>query len=486
MSADDSLERLRRLKREARHSGGPEWIEARRRSGSVSARERVLLLLDAGTFVELDVFVRGAVTGHGRIGGRDVYIFSQDAEAASDTAGDDLAGKAVKVVDLAMKNGAPLVGLYDSGVAVAGPLGRCAELYFHKILASGLVPQIAAVMGPCTGSVALSPALADFVIMVKGASRVYLADPAVADVGAGGGGSGGAGPVGAGKGPVAYEELGGARSHSEKSGLAHLAADDEGECLEMIGELLSYLPQNNLEEAPRSDVFDPADRMDAELDALAVCGPDDPCDVRDIVAHIVDEGRFFEVTSNWAQNLVTGFARLGGRPVGVVGNQSTCNDGRLNIDAATKAARFVRFCDGFNLPLVTFVDTPGFVAGKEQEHAGAVRAAAKLMYAYCEATVPKLTVVMRRAFGEGYEVMGSKQARADFNFAWPVAGIGRELPAGVLDRQDSASPYAAAVEGHIDDVIEPLETRPRLIAALEACASKREGRPPKKHGNIPL
>jgi len=484
MSADESLERLRRLKMEARHTGGPERIDARRRSGAASARERVLRLLDVNTFVELDVFVRGAVTGHGKIEGRDVYIFSQDAEAASQTSPDAFARKVAKVVDLAMKNGAPLVGLYDSGVAGladGAPLGGCAGLHFSKVMASGLVPQIAAVMGPCAGSATFSPALADFVIMVKGSSRLYLADPAAT-----GGVAAGADAAGAGDGRIAYEELGGARAHSEISGLAHLAADDEDDCIEMIRGLLSYLPQNNLEEPPRSDVFDPAGRMDSELDTLAVCDPGAPCDMRDVVVHVVDEGEFFEVTSGWAENLVTGFARLGGRPVGIVGNQPTRLDGRLDFDAAIKAARFVRFCDAFNLPLVTFVDTPGFVAGKDQEHGGVVRAAAKLMYAYCEATVPKLTVVTRRVFGEGYEVMGSKETGADFNFAWPAAGIGRELPAGALDRQDSASPYVAAVGGHLDDVIEPLETRPRLIAALEACASKREGRPPKKHGNIPL
>jgi len=484
MSADESLERLRRLKMEARHSGGPERIDARRRSGAASARDRVLRLLDVDKFVELDVFVRGAVTGHGKIEGRDVYIFSQDAEAASQASPDAFARKAAKVVDLAMKNGAPLVGLYDSGVpglAAGAPLGGWAGLHFRKVMASGLVPQIAAVMGPCAGSATFSPALADFVIMVKGSSRLYLADPAAT-----GGVAAGADAAGAGDGRIAYEELGGARAHSEISGLAHLAADDEDDCIEMIRGLLSYLPQNNLEEPPRSDVFDPAGRMDSELDTLAVCDPGAPCDMRDVVVHVVDEGEFFEVTSGWAENLVTGFARLGGRPVGIVGNQPTRLDGRLDFDAAIKAARFVRFCDAFNLPLVTFVDTPGFVAGKDQEHGGVVRAAAKLMYAYCEATVPKLTVVTRRVFGEGYEVMGSKETGADFNFAWPAAGIGRELPAGALDRQDSASPYVAAVGGHLDDVIEPLETRPRLIAALEACASKREGRPPKKHGNIPL
>lgn len=475
MSADESLERLRQLKKEARHSGGPERVEARRRSGAASARERVLQLLDAGTFVELDVFVRGAVAGHGKVDGRHVYVFSQDGETYPDSRGDAFAGKVAKVVDLATRNGAPLVGIYDCGQTLDGgatePLGRFAELYYRNVMASGLVPQIAAVMGRCSGSAVHSPALADFVVMVKGASQLYLTDPIAGN---------------AGEERVAYEELGGARTHSERSGLAHLAANDEVECLEMVRGLLSYLPLNNLEEPPRLDLFDPPDRQDDELDALAVRDPGDPCDMREVVAHVVDERDLFEVGGGWAKNLITGFARLGGRPVGIVANQPAHLDGRLDVAAAAKAARFVRFCDAFNLPLVTFVDTPGFEAGRDQEHCGVVRSAAKLIYAYCEASVPKLAVVTRRAFGEGYEVMCSKQVGADFNFAWPSAGIGRELPAGALDRQDSASPYEAAGAGYLDDVIEPVETRSRLIGALEACASKRESRPPKKHGNIPL
>jgi acetyl-CoA carboxylase carboxyltransferase component len=476
MSADDSTERLRQLKNEALQSGGPERIFDRRRRGAGTARERVLGLLDTGTFVELDVFVPGAVTGYGKVEGREVYVFSQDGEAAPEAPDELFARKIVKVMDLAMKNGAPLIGFYDCGHArgskAAGSLGRHAELYFRNVMASGLVPQIAAVMGPCMGGAAYSPALADFTIMVKGSSHLFLGDPA----GAGSRGEGG----------VAVEELGGARSHSEKSGVANLAADDEAESFDMIRGLLSYLPQNNLEEPPRADLFDPVDRGDEELDSLAACDPASPCDMREVVMHVVDEGEFCEVTPWWAMNLLTGFARLGGRSVGIVGNQPTQLDGRIDSNAATKGARFVRFCDAFNLPVVTFVDTPGFEVGKEQEHGGVIRSAAKLMYAYCEATVPKLSVVTRRAFGEGFEVMSSKHVRADFNFAWPGAGIGTQTPAGALDRQDSASPFQAALAGHLDDVIEPVETRPRLIRALEACASKREGRPPKKHGNIPL
>lgn len=474
MSTDESTERLRRLKNEALLSGGPERVEARRRRGVTSARQRVVQLLDAGTFVELDVFIPGAVAGHGKVDGRDVYVFSEDGESPQESLDEALARKMAKIMDLAMKNGAPIISLYDGGrgrrAGVTEGLGHHSELYFRSVMASGLVPQVAAIMGPCTGAAALSPALADVVIMVKGAAQVHLAYPAAADSEA----------------EVAFEESAGARAHSEKSGLAHLAVDGEQECLETIRVLLSFLPQNNLEDPPRFDLFDPADRKDDELESLGATDPDETYDIREVLGHVLDEGEFFELSPAWARNVVVGFARLGGRSVGVVGNQPAHLEGAIDVDAAVKAARFVRFCDAFNLPVVTFVDTPGFLAGKEQEQRGVVRAAAKLVYAYCDATVPKVTVVLRRSFGEGYEVMGSKGVRADFNFAWPGADIGTKPPAGALDRQDSSSPYAAAVAGVLDDVIEPAETRPRLIAALEACAAKREGRPPKKHDNLPL
>jgi acetyl-CoA carboxylase carboxyltransferase component len=473
MNADDKTEQLRRLKLEAVQSGGPERIAARRRRGAGTARERVLQLLDSDTFVELDVFVEGAVTGHGKVNGRDVYVFSQDGEVLQDSLDQAFGAKMVKVMDLAMKNGAPVVGLYDCGCnGDTASLGAYSELFFRNVMASGVVPQIAGVMGPCCGAGAYSPALVDFTVMVKGSSRLYLGAP---------------GRLGTGEGrEVAFEELGGARTHAEQSGVAHLAADDEADCLEMIRTLLSYMPGNNLEEPPRTALLDPPDRMDEELVALGAAGTDEPYDVREVIEHVVDGGEFFEMSPWWAENLVTGFARLGGRAVGVVANQPSQRDGRLDVATSEKGARFVRFCDSFNIPLVTLVDTPGFVGGKEQESAGIIRSGAKLMYAFCEATVPKLTVVTHRAYGEGFEVMCSKHIRADFNFAWPGADIATGAPAGALDRQDDGSPYDAALDGHLDDVIEPGETRPRLIAALEACASKREGRPPKKHGNIPL
>jgi acetyl-CoA carboxylase carboxyltransferase component len=478
MSADDSTERLRRMKMEALQSGGPERVAARRKRGTGTARERVLRLVDEGTFVELDVFVDGAVTGHGKVDGRDVYIFSQDGEVPQDSLDEAFAHKMVKVMELAMKNGAPLVGLYDCGRAhgavghSAASLGGYAELFFRNVMASGLVPQIAAIMGPCAGAAAYSPALMDFTIMVKGASHLHL---------------GGAGASGSGEeAEMAFEELGGARTHGERSGVAQLVADDEAECLGMIRTLLSYLPQNNLEETPRAGRSDPPGGSEEQLESLVTFDSNEPYDMREVVSRVLDGGEFFELTAQWAPNLVIGFGRLGGRAVGVVGNQPAHLDGRLDIDASAKGARFVRFCDAFNLPLVTLVDTPGFVAGRAQEHGGALRAAAQLMYAFCEATVPKVTVITHRAYGEGFEVMCSKHIRADFNFAWPTGEIKAAAPAGALDRQDDASPYDAALRGHLDDVIEPAETRARLIAALEACASKREGRPPKKHGNIPL
>jgi propionyl-CoA carboxylase beta chain len=478
MSADDRTELLRRMRLEALQSGGPERIADRRRRGKGTARGRVVRLLDPDTFVELDVFIEGVVTGHGKVNGRDVYVFSQDGEL-DELAGSMFGAKMVKVMDLAMKNGAPLVGLYDSGRApghVDGgsrsgsvPLGGYSELFFRNVMASGLVPQISAVLGPCAGSAAYSPLLSDFVIMVKGSGQLYLgspADEAVDD-----------------EPEVGFEELGGARTHAEKSGVAHLAVTDEAECLELIRKLLSFLPGNNLEEAPRAAALDPVARRD---EGLAALGTGEPYDMREVVRRVVDDGELLEMSPGWAENLVVGFARLAGRAVGVVGNQPAHLDGRLDLAGAAKGARFVRFCDAFNLPLVVFVDTPGFQGGIAQEHAGVLRSAAKMMYAFCEATVPKLTVVTRRAYGEGFEIMCSKHIRADFNFAWPSAEISAGSPLGALDRQDVASPYDAAVEGHLDDVIEPAETRSRLIAALEACASKREGRPPKKHGNIPL
>jgi acetyl-CoA carboxylase carboxyltransferase component len=468
MSGEDRTEELHQKKKAARQSGGPERIAARQRQGIGSARERVERLFDPDTFVELDVFVEGAVTGHGKVAGRDVYVFSQDGETPQSSLGEQFSRKLVKVMDLALANGAPMVGIYDSGSGEqASSLGGYAGLFFRNVMASGVVPQIAAVVGPVAGAAAYSPALADLVVMVKGNSYLYLGDGTEAK-GATGKGAG-------------LEGFAGARALSEQSGVVHVAAADEGSCLESVRELLSYLPQNNLEDAPLSDATDPVDRMDQELESLA--GADSAQDVREVIGRVADSGSFFELLPLWGKNLVIGFARLGGRSVGVVANQPTESGGRLDLDASAKGARFVRFCDAFNLPLVTFVDTPGFVFGEAQGQGRMLREAAKLMYAFSEATVPKLSLVIGRAFGEGFEIMCSKHLKADFCFAWPTARVAAASGAGDAGCD---SPYEAAQAGHLDDIIEPATTRPRLVAALEACASKRESRPAKKHGNIPL
>ncbi len=399
-----------------------------------------------------------------------------------------------------MKNGAPVIGLNDSGGARIQEgvvsLGGYAEIFFRNVMASGVVPQISAIMGPCAGGAVYSPALTDFTIMVKGTSHMFITGPEVVKTVTGE--------------EVTFEELGGAMTHNTKSGVAHLAADDEAQCLEMIRTLLSYLPQNNLEEPPRVECDDPADRMDEELDSHRAGRPEQALRHARRGRPRGGRRRVLRADAHWGQNLMIGFARLGGRSIGIVANQPAHLAGTLDIDASAKGARFVRFCDAFNIPLVTFVDVPGFMPGTAQEHGGIIRHGAKLLYAFCEATVPKLTVITRKAYGGAYDVMCSKHIRADFNFAWPSAEIAVMGPEGAVNiifrkeiddaedpgarkrelvaeyREKFASPYIAAQRGYIDDVIEPTETRPRLISALDACASKREGRPPKKHGNIPL
>jgi propionyl-CoA carboxylase beta chain len=476
VTGEERLERLRLLKKEALLEGGPEHAAARRKNQLLSARERVLKVLDAGTFVELDVLVEGVVTGHGKVNGRDVYLFSQDGDRTDGFSRERFAQKTVKVVELAMKNGAPIIGLHDAGErwereGGMGALGAYADIFFRNVMASGVVPQISAIMGQCGGAAAYSPVLADFTLMVKGSGELFLSAPDAARAVLGE--------------ETTIEELGGGRTHSEKSGVAHVAADDEVKCLKAVRDLLSYLPQNNLEDVPRVASADPVDRRDEALEKLMLAGADG-YDMRAVVAGVVDDGRFFELQPAWAKNMVVGFARLNGRAVGVVGNQPAELEGRIDIDGATKAARFVRTCDAFNIPLLTLVDTPGFLPGKAQERAGLLRHATKLLYAYCEASVPKLTVVTGKAYGEAYEVMCSKHIRADFNLAWPSAEIAASATGSAVQRWEAHSPITAAKRGYLDDVIEPMDTRPRLVAALEACASKREGRPPKKHGNIPL
>ena len=487
MNDDKVTGRLRTLKTEALHSGGLERVEARHKKGRKAARERVVELLDQGTFVELDMFMTspahesgterervlggGVITGYGKIAGRDVYVFSQDSILLDGPPAETGARRIVKVMDLAMKNGAPIVGIHDAGAAHvqegATSLGGYAEVFFRNVMASGVVPQISAVMGPCTGEPVYAPALTDFIIMVKGTSHMFVNSPAVIKTATGE--------------TVTGEELGGAITHSARTGVAHLAADDEEHCLEMIRALLSYLPQNNLDETPRMESDDPVDRQDEGLDGIVPSDPDGSYSMHEVIFRVVDQGQFFEIMPYWAQNLVVGFARLGGRSVGVVANEPACAGGALDNDASIKGARFVRFCDAFNVPLIVLEDVPGFVPGTAQEYSGIIRHGAKLLYAFCEATVPKITLITRKAAADAYDVMCSKYARADLSFAWPSAECAVVGPAGAL-----ASPYSAAERGHIDDIIEPRDTRPRLISALEACASKREGRPPKKHGNIPL
>lgn len=498
MGFDEHTEKLRRLRKQASYDGGPGRVSERLRRGAKSPRERVLALLDAGSFVELDALVEGAVCGHGRVDGRQVFVFSQDGETPLGALDERFARKLVKVADLAMKSGVPLVGFYDcgswwgpealardpyglshgdhdpSGVAEDDrqrPLGAYSELYFRNVMASGFIPQVAVVVGPCLGPLAYSVALADFTVMVKGAGYLRLGDTEYT-----------------GKDPeceVSLEEAAGARTHAEKSGLAHLVADDEEECLALARALLSYLPQNNLEEPFPAGTVDPPDRRTEELEVLDGQVAGKVWDVRKVVKEIADEGDFLELSADWAKNLVVGFGRVGGRVVGFVANQAAFLDGRLNAEAALKGARFVRFCDAFNIPLVTLVDAPGLVEG-DGGAGELLRGAAMLMYAYCEATVPKVSLVLRSAYGAAYEVMCPKHIRADFNLAWPSAQIAAVSAEGLLDRQESTSPYEAASRGYLDDIIEPAETRLRISAALEACASKREGRPPKKHGSILL
>jgi len=474
------------------------------------------LLLDPGSFVETDPFVEhrttdfgmdkkripgdGVVTGHGTIDGRTVFVFSQDFTVFGGSLGEMHANKIVKVMDLAMKVGAPVVGLNDSGGARIQEgvisLGGYAEIFFRNVLASGVVPQISAILGPCAGGAVYSPAMTDFIVMAKGTSNMFITGPEVIKAVTGE--------------DVSFEELGGAMTHAEKSGVAHFAEDDEKAALRVVRKLLSYIPSNNVDDPPIVRTDDEASRMDPELAAVVPREPDKPYDMRDVITRVVDRGSWFEVHEHWAQNIVVGFARLEGYPVGVVGNQPKVLAGTLDINSSIKAARFVRFCDAFNIGLLTFVDVPGFLPGIEQEYGGIIRNGAKLLFAYSEATVPKVTVITRKAYGGAYDVMCSKHIRGDFNFAWPSAELAVMGPEGAVQivfkkeieeaqepkkreaqlvreyRDRFANPYIAAGMGYLDDVIEPPETRPRVISAFTVLRTKREARPPKKHGNIPL
>jgi len=496
--------------------GGEERIRRQHQAGKLTARERLDLLLDPGSFVELDPFVTprsrdfgldrveapadGVVTGHGTIDGRPVHVFSQDFTVLGGSLGEGHAEKICKVMDLATRTGTPIIGLNDSGGARIQEgvvsLGGYADIFLRNTLASGVIPQISAIMGPCAGGAVYSPAITDFTIMVRGTAYMFVTGPQVVKAVT--------------REDVSFEDLGGAEVHASKSGIAHFVAADDEECLRLVRRLLGFLPSNNLEDPPRRTPGDDPARADAALDDLVPEDATRPYDMHDVVRRIVDEGDFLEVHAAFARNLIVGFARLHGRPVGVLAQQPAALAGVLDIDASVKGARFVRFCDAFNLPLVTFVDVPGFLPGIAQEHGGIIRHGAKLLYAYCEATIPKLTVITRKAYGGAYDVMASKHIRGDLNLAWPTAEIAVMGPEGAIDivfrkeladaadpearrrelvaeyRAQFATPYIAAARGYIDDVIPPRDTRRRLIAALEILHRKRVANPRRKHGNIPL
>jgi propionyl-CoA carboxylase beta subunit len=514
----DRLAELRRLEIEAEAGGGPERREREHKAGKLTARERVNLLLDEGTFEELDKFVRhhctdfgmeeqrpagdGFVTGFGRIDGRLVYVFAQDFTVFGGSLSEANALKICKIMDLAMRSGAPVIGLNDSGGARiqegVKSLAGYADIFLRNTLASGVIPQISAIMGPCAGGAVYSPAITDFVFMTRETSYMFVTGPDVIKTVT--------------HEEVTKQELGGALTHNEKSGVAHFIARDDADCCAMIRELFSFLPSNNVDDPPRWSTSDSPVRREESLNTLVPEDPFKPYDIKDAVHAMVDDGYFFEVHEHFAKNLVVGFARFDGRPVGIVANQPAFLAGVLDINASVKGARFVRFCDAFNIPLITFEDVPGFLPGTQQEFGGIIKHGAKLLFAFAEATVPKITVITRKAYGGAYCVMASKHIRTDANFAWPTAEIAVMGPEGAVNivykreldkapesereklrqqkieefRERFANPYVAAERGYIDAVIEPAETRARIITSLRALESKRDVNPKKKHGNIPL
>ncbi|MBK7641617.1 MAG: acyl-CoA carboxylase subunit beta [Planctomycetes bacterium] len=510
------IERLQRMRELSLAGGGPERVAAQHKKGKLSARERIEFLVDEGSFVELDRFVThrctdfgmqeqlilgdGVVTGHARIDGRPVYLFSQDFTVFGGSLSESNATKICKVMDMALKVGVPLIGLNDSGGARiqegVESLAGYAEIFWRNTRASGVIPQLSAIMGPCAGGAVYSPAITDFICMVEGTSYMHITGPDVVK-------------------SVTHEEvtsedLGGAQVHAARSGVAHFVSPSDKSCMMLLRRLLSYLPLNNAEDAPFVATEDPSDRMDAELDTLVPTDPQKPYDMQRVIERIVDAGSWLEVQPDWAQNLIIGFARFGGRVAGIVANQPAVLAGCLDIDASIKGARFIRFCDAFNIPLVTFEDVPGFLPGTVQEFGGIIRHGAKMLYAYCEATVPKIVVITRKGYGGAFDVMSSKAIRGDVNLAWPGAMIAVMGAAGAakiihkreidkaadpkaLEAQKTAeyeqtfnNPYKAAARGFIDDVIEASKTRPLLIRSLELLKSKHEEKPVRKHGNIPL
>jgi propionyl-CoA carboxylase beta chain len=514
----DRMKDLRRLGAEAEAGGGPERREREHKSGKLTARERIHLLLDEGTFEELDKFVRhrcvdfgmqehrpagdGFVTGFGRIDGRLMYVFAQDFTVFGGSLSETNALKICKIMDLAMRAGAPVIGLNDSGGARiqegVASLAGYADIFLRNTLASGVIPQISAIMGPCAGGAVYSPAITDFIFMTRETSYMFVTGPDVIKTVT--------------HEEVTKQELGGAMTHNATSGVAHFISGDDADCLAMVRELMSFLPSNNLEDAPRRATSDPADRREESLNALVPEDAQKPYDIKDAIHSIVDDGYFFEVHEHFAKNLVVGFARLDGKPVGMVANQPAFLAGVLDINASVKGARFVRFCDAFNIPLITFEDVPGFLPGTQQEFGGIIKHGAKLLFAFAEATVPKITVITRKAYGGAYCVMASKHIRTDANFAWPSAEIAVMGPEGAVNivykrelerapeserenlRQEKiaefrdlfANPFVAAERGYIDAVIEPAETRIKVIGALRALENKKDSNPKKKHGNIPL
>ena len=516
MSMREKLELLERRRAESEQGGGEKRIKAQHAKGKLSARERLDLLLDEGSFTELDRFVvhrshdfgleneqyygDGVITGHGKIDGRLVYVFSQDFTVFGGSLSEAFAEKICKIMDLAIRNGAPVIGLNDSGGARIQEgvvsLGGYAEIFLRNTLASGVVPQISAILGPCAGGAVYSPAITDFTYMVRGSSYMFVTGPNVVKTVT--------------HEDVTMEKLGGAATHSEISGVAHFAYDSEPACIQAVRELFRYIPSNNLDDPPRGAATDPSDRRDEALLDVVPDNPNKPYDMHDVIGRVIDDGAFYEVQPDYANNIICGFAHLGGTSVGIVANQPAVLAGVLDINASIKAARFIRFCDAFNIPVVTFEDVPGFLPGVGQEHGGIIKHGAKLLYAYCEATVPKLTVITRKAYGGAYDVMSSKHLLGDFNVAWPTAEIAVMGPKGAVEilfrreiadsgdaakatdekieeyRAKFAHPYIAAGRGYLDDIIDPRDTRPRLIDALESLKGKRDRNPPKKHGNIPL
>ena len=512
----EKLDLLDQRRQQSEEGGGPQRVKAQHDKGKLSARERLDALLDEGSFVELDRFVThrstdfgletqrpygdGVVTGFGRIDGRLVYVFSQDFTVFGGSLSETHAEKICKVLDLAVRNGAPMIGLNDSGGARIQEgvvsLGGYAEIFLRNTMASGVVPQISAILGPCAGGAVYSPAITDFVFMARGTSYMFVTGPNVVKTVT--------------HEDVTMEQLGGAETHGAISGVSHFTCASELELLDGIRRLMRYIPSNNVDAPPRGKGEDPRDRRDESLRDIVPDSPNKPYDMHEVLRRVIDDAEFLEVQADYAQNIICGFAHLGGFSVGIVANQPAMLAGVLDIEASTKAARFIRFCDAFNVPIVTFEDVPGFLPGLAQEHGGIIRHGAKLLYAYCEATVPKLTVITRKAYGGAYDVMSSKHIRGDYNVAWPTAEIAVMGPKGAVEilfrkeiaespdpaaatewrvreyTEKFANPYVAAARGYVDDILDPADTRPRLIEALESLRGKRDSNPPKKHGNIPL